>query len=126
MIDDDEDDRKLFFEAVKEVDDNIRCIHAKDGEAALHYLKDKVNSLPDFIFLDLRMPGLSGQECLAEIRRDARLLTVPIIIYTTSREVKESILLKKMGAVHFMSKPNSPDDIYYMMSVVLSEDWKPA
>jgi len=29
-----------------------------------------------------------------------------------------------MGAVHFMSKPESPDDIYYMVSVVLSENWK--
>ncbi len=62
------------------------------------------------------MPGVAN-------KADARLEAVPVIVYTTSRDVKESIELKKLGAVHFMSKPISPDDVYYMLSVVLGEKW---
>jgi len=124
LVDDDEDDRKLFFEAVKEVDNKIRCISAGNCQEALHYLKTETNILPDFIFLDLRMPGYSGKKCLEEIKKDARLLPIPVIIYTTSREVNESIELKKMGAVYFMSKPTSPEEVYYMVSFVLGEKWK--
>jgi CheY-like chemotaxis protein len=124
LIDDDEDDRKLFFEAVREFDETITCVGSRNGQEALLYLKNEANSIPDFIFLDLRMPGLNGQKCLEEIKKDPRLVPVPVIVYTTSTDVKESIELKKMGAVHFMSKPDSPDDIYYMVSVVLSENWK--
>jgi DNA-binding NtrC family response regulator len=123
LVDDDEDDRKLFIEAVKQFDETISCVSESNGQEALLYLKNEANPIPNFIFLDLRMPGLSGQKCLEEIKKDQRLVLVPVIIYTTSTDVKESIKLKKMGAVHFMSKPESPDDVYYMLSVVLSENW---
>jgi CheY-like chemotaxis protein len=123
LIDDDEDDRKLFLEAANEVDQTMTCIVSTNGDEALRYLNDKANPVPDFIFLDLRMPGLSGRQCLAEIKKDARLEPVPVIVYTTSTDVKESVELKQLGAVHFMSKPVSPDDVYYMLSVVLGEKW---
>jgi DNA-binding response OmpR family regulator len=124
LVDDDADDRKLFIEAVKEFDDKIACISMPDGLKALQYLNNEMNQLPDFIFLDLRMPGLSGQKCLEEIKKVARLMLIPVIVYTTSREVEESIKLKEMGASHFMSKPTSPDEVYYMISLVLGEKWK--
>ena len=123
LVDDDADDRKLFFEAAKEVDKDINCIAAANGKEALQYLGDTANPVPDFIFLDLRMPGLSGQQCLEEMKKDARLASTPVIVYTTSRDVKESEKLKELGAAHFMSKPVSPDDVYYMVSFVLGEKW---
>jgi CheY-like chemotaxis protein len=124
LVDDDADDRKLFIEAVNEFDDKITCISMPDGLKALQYLNNEMNQLPDFIFLDLRMPGLSGQKCLEEIKKVSRLMLIPVIVYTTSREVEESIKLKEMGASHFMSKPTSPDEVYYMISLVLGEKWK--
>jgi CheY-like chemotaxis protein len=123
LVDDDEDDRNLFFDAAREVDEEIVCVGARSGQEALAYLRDTVNPLPDYIFLDLRMPGLSGQQCLVEIKEDARLMNIPVMIYTTSRNVRESMELKKLGAAHFMSKPISPDDVYYMISFVLGENW---
>ncbi len=123
LVDDDEDDRKLFFDAVKELDAAITCISARDGQEALRYLRETANPLPDFIFLDLRMPGLSGQQCLVEIKKEPRLSSIPVMIYTTSRNVRESEELKQLGATHFMSKPVFPDDVYYMLSFVLGETW---
>lgn len=123
LVDDDVDDRKLFFEAVREVDQTITCRSASNGREALAILRDSELSPPDYIFLDLRMPGLSGEECLVEIKKDARLAAIPVIVYTTSRDVRESVRMKQLGAVHFMSKPVSPEDVYFMVSFVLGEDW---
>jgi len=123
LVDDDEDDRKLFLEATKEVDDTITCISAGNAREALLYLRNTDNPLPDYIFLDLRMPGLSGQDCLVEIKKDVRLMPIRIIVYTTSRDVKESIELRRLGATHFMTKPITPDEVYYMVSLVLGENW---
>ena len=123
LVDDDEDDRNLFIEATKEVDSTITCHSASDGMEALAYLRDGGNDVPDFIFLDLRMPGLSGEECLVEIKREPRMAQVPVIVYTTSRDVRESVRLKQMGAAHFASKPVSQEEVYFMVSFVIGERW---
>jgi CheY-like chemotaxis protein len=123
LVDDDEDDRKLFIESAKEINANITFATASDGQEALRLLKDEHYRLPDYIFLDLRMPRVGGRKCLEEIRRDKRLRDIPVFIYTTSTDVKDSIELREMGAVHFISKPVDPGDIYYILSVVLDEKW---
>jgi CheY-like chemotaxis protein len=123
IVDDDEDDKKLFIESAKEVDENISFVTASDGQEALKLLKDEHSKLPDYIFLDLRMPRIGGKKCLEEIKADKRLHDVPVFIYSTSTEVKDSIELKEMGAVHFISKPADPNDIYYILSVILDEKW---
>lgn len=123
IVDDDADDRQLFEDAVKEIDDRIECIAAKDGQQALELLKNSLDHLPDLIFLDLRMPRFNGRRCLLEIKKDERLTHIPVIIYTTSREVQESQELKDMGAAHFISKPNNPEEIYFLLSFALEEQW---
>jgi CheY-like chemotaxis protein len=124
IVDDDEDDRKLFIESAKEINPGITFITASDGQEALRLLKDEHNKLPDHIFLDLRMPRVGGRKCLEEIRKDKRLRDLPVFIYTTSTDVKDSMELKEMGATHFISKPADPGDIYYILSVVLDEKWE--
>lgn len=121
IVDDDADDRQLFKDAVKEVDRHIECITASDGQQALEMLRKTGSKLPDFIFLDLRMPRYNGKRCLQEIKKDERLKHIPVIIYSTSREVEESQEMKAMGAVYFISKPSNPDEIYYLISFVLEE-----
>lgn len=121
IIDDDADDRMFFIDAVKEVDESIECLWSKDGLHALENLRNDDLPLPDYIFLDLRMPRISGKKCLLEIKADSRLKDIPVIIYTTSRELEESKELKELGAVHFISKPSNPEEIYYIISCVLEE-----
>jgi CheY-like chemotaxis protein len=121
IVDDDADDRKLFIDAVKEVDRHIECFTASDGQQALEVLRKSASKLPDFIFLDLRMPRYNGKRCLMEIKRDERLKHIPVIIYSTSREVEESQELKAMGAVHFISKPTDPEEVYYLVSFAIEE-----
>jgi CheY-like chemotaxis protein len=123
IADDDEDDKRLFIESAREVNKHIDFVTASDGQEALRLLKDEHNMPPDYIFLDLRMPRINGKQCLEEIRKDKNLCDIPVFVYTTSTDVKDSVELKKMGAVHFISKPVDPSDIYYILSVVLDEKW---
>ena len=121
IVDDDADDRMLFIEAAREVDESIICKVAKNGEQALTILRNSDIPLPDFIFLDIRMPRIDGKKCLHEIKKDERLKHIPVIIYTTSKAVEESKELTEMGAFHFMSKPRNADEIFYLISFVLNE-----
>ena len=123
IVDDDADDRQLFIDAVKDFDEQIECVSAKDGKEALDLLNDLATTLPDYIFLDLRMPRFNGKKCLIEIKKSERLKQIPVIIYTTSRELEESNELKEMGAVHFISKPANPEEVYYVVSCALEERW---
>lgn len=123
LADDDADDRELFLEAVKEADENVDCIAVEDGQQALQYLQDESHDLPDYVFLDLRMPRMSGKVCLQEIRKDARLKQLPVLIYTTSDYVDDSIALLDEGATHFITKPSNPEEIYYILSMILDENW---
>jgi DNA-binding NtrC family response regulator len=121
IVDDDADDRMLFIESARELDADIKCKVAKNGEQALELLRNVDNPLPDFIFLDIRMPRLDGKKCLAEIKKEERLKHIPVIIYTTSKAIEESKELREMGAFHFMSKPRNADEIFYLISFVLDE-----
>lgn len=123
LIDDDTDDRKYFAEALAEIDDGIELVTAKDGEQALAILQQPGFSLPHFIFLDLRMPRVNGRQCLLQIKDDDRLKNIPVIIYTTSKEEYEVEDLQRLGAVHFITKPSDPGEIYFVLSMVLEERW---
>ena len=123
LVEDDADDRQFFQEALREIAPTVECANAKDGQQALDLLYNPDISPPDYIFLDLRMPKVNGRQCLLKLKSHEKLKTIPVIIYTTSRDVKESDELKKMGAVQFISKPSDPDEIYYVLSLVLEEKW---
>jgi len=121
IVDDDEDDRALFRDALKEVDDSIKCLSAVDGEDALKQL-GKRTDLPDYIFLDLNMPRLNGIQCLASIRKDKKLNNIHVIIYSTSQRPEDISEAKKLGASLFVTKPALFKKICKTISSVLAMD----
>jgi CheY-like chemotaxis protein len=121
LIDDDADDRRYFIEAVNEIDTGIECVTANDGVQAMELLNNVQFSVPDYIFLDLRMPKINGRQCLVQIKSDERLMHIPVIVYTTSTELEESEEMARLGAVRFISKPSEMEEIYYVLSQVLEE-----
>jgi CheY-like chemotaxis protein len=103
IVDDDTDDQDLFIEAVNEVDGSIQCLSASDCEEALDLLKNRKIGLPDMIFLDLNMPRLNGKQCLAELKKQAHLKHIPVIIYSTSSERRDIEETSRLGAAHFLT-----------------------
>jgi len=121
IIDDDEDDRSLFSDAVKQVDSALTCHSAKSGPDALGILKGGL--VPDLIFLDLNMPCQDGKQCLGELKKINALKNTPVIMYSTTRRPSDVAETKKMGATHFITKPPLFNDICKAISGVLTEKW---
>jgi len=106
VVDDDADDRELIGEALQEIDKKISCTYAREGFEALDILSKPARVLPDFIILDLNMPRLSGNQCLALIKKSNRLRVIPVIIFTTSKLESDVEEARKLGAVLFLTKPS--------------------
>jgi len=105
LIDDDDEDREVFIMALEDVDKVHKCVTAINGKDALQKLTESEDFIPDFIFLDLNMPVMNGKQCLKELKKIARLGSVPVIIYTTSSYEKDIDETKQLGAAHFLVKP---------------------
>lgn len=106
LVDDDEDDRLFFVEAIQEIDNTVACSLAENGRKALQKLHALVE-LPDLIFMDINMPELNGFECLKELKKSPRLATIPVIMLSTSVSHKDIDYSMALGAKMFFTKPNS-------------------
>ena len=95
----------------------IETASALNGEEALAQLKEREFGL---ILLDLKMPGMDGMEVLRlvrEIRPDIR-----IIIITAYGTVESAVEAMKLGAVDFIQKPFSPEEIRELVSRVMDRE----
>jgi CheY-like chemotaxis protein len=123
IVDDDPDDVQLFCEAVTEINKTFRCISAADGEEALQLLKAAIVK-PDFIFLDLNMPRMTGKQFLPQLKKESQFARIPVIIYSTSKiktDVEDSL---RLGAVSFITKPNKFDHLVKTISHILAGEWE--
>lgn len=117
-VDDDPDDRQLFLEAVKSIDDSIVCATANDGLDGLSWLDS--HNLPDIVFMDINMPLMNGKTCLAEIKSSKKTARLPVIIFTTSNNPVERIECSKIGAAAYVLKPASYAQMKSTLSALFS------
>jgi len=111
LVDDDLDDHEIFSLALQEADKPVDLVRAYDGVEALAYLDDQGSDLPDFIFLDLNMPRMNGKQCLEQIKKERHLIDIPVVIYTTSSEIKDLIDAQELGAKAFIVKSASINEL---------------
>ena len=88
LVEDCPGDVRVMQEALQESQQLTHLSVVRDGEEAMAFLRQKgdhCNAVrPDLILLDLNLPKKSGFEVLAEIRQDALLEDVPVIVMTSS------------------------------------------
>ena len=70
-IDDDAEDREIFKEAITAIDPSYICNVANDGYQGLKALEEFV-VMPDFIFVDVNMPRMTGRQFLLEIKKNSK------------------------------------------------------
>ena len=109
LVEDNEGDIVLTLEALKEVKVSNNISVVKDGEEALQYLKKEGRfnnaETPDLILLDINLPKIDGKEVLEEIKRDALLMTIPVVILTTSDAEKDILESYNFHANCYITKP---------------------
>jgi CheY-like chemotaxis protein len=119
LIDDDADDRALFCEAIEEIDPKINCNTATDGRKALSKLNNREIELPDIIFLDINMPGITGWECLVKLKEHEAYKNIPVIMYSTSSNDADINKANRLGALCFFSKPSNFKSLKASLEIVI-------
>jgi len=125
LADDDADDRLLAKEALEESRLANTLHTVENGEELLHYLKhegkyqnDKDAPRPGLILLDLNMPKVDGREALRQIKSDANLRSIPIIVLTTSKAEEDIYRSYDLGVNSFISKPVTFDGLVAVMKAL--------
>ena len=125
MADDDEDDRLLALDALKEgrVLNNLHCV--EDGVELLEYLRREgkfadpaTSPRPSLILLDLNMPRMDGREALQHIKADPTLRSIPVVILTTSKEEEDMIRGYDLGAASYITKPVNFEGLVDLMRAI--------
>lgn len=121
VAEDDDDDYFLFSVALSETGHKVLPKRAENGEALLEQLKKEV---PDIIFLDILMPRLDGHQCLKEIRQTKKYDSIPVIVYTSLKDVDSVEYCYREGSNLYVVKPDSFADLKMVLERVLSVNWK--
>jgi CheY-like chemotaxis protein len=117
LIDDDEDDRDIFQMALRDAMPNAQCHTVNSAVKALEELE---HTKPDYLFIDLNMPRMSGRECLEQIKKCPILSGITSIIYTTSSHHADIDELQKLGANHYLIKPDSINKLIFVLKEIVS------
>lgn len=114
LVEDSATDVELTEEAFASARIRTRLRAVSDGEAALALLRGEPpyeEALrPGLILLDLNMPRKDGREVLRELKADARLSSIPVLVLTTSGAAEDITEAYAAGANAYIRKPVQFDD----------------
>jgi len=109
LVEDNPGDVRLTVEVFKEGKVRNRLAVASDGVEALDYLNRRgkfANAFrPDIILLDLNLPKKDGRAVLAELKNDADLKRIPVVILTTSSAETDVLRSYNLQANCYIVKP---------------------
>ena len=112
IIDDNANDAELAIRALRKQNIANKLIHLTDGVEALDFLFGtgkfsgrNTEIKPKVIFLDLKMPRLSGLQVLERIKSDSKFKSIPIVILTSSAEDPDIKRSYELGANSYIVKP---------------------
>lgn len=119
IIDDDSDDLDVMKDALMQVDSTIHCISFIYPEEALRLLSKELILLPDFIFIDINMIKISGDQCLRELKRLPEFVNTPIVMCSTSMPERIAQALLQDGAAYVFQKPFAMKDYIRILEGIL-------
>ena len=123
LVEDDPGDALMIREAFEQQEITHALHHVADGVEALEFLRRSGAYAdaprPDIILLDLNLPRKDGREVLAEVKSDAELRTIPVVVLTTS-EADEDVL--RSYDLHANAYVTKPVDFERFMEVVRRTD----
>ena len=117
LVDDSPDDTELVRLAFKkaEIENPLKTVAS--GEEAMVYVRGtgkyanrEEYPLPELILLDSKMPGVDGFEVLSWLKREPGLSKIPVVVLTSSEQMKDVNRAYELGANSFLVKPFDFDD----------------
>jgi CheY-like chemotaxis protein len=123
LIDDDYDDIDIFCHALLKSNLPFYCISMSTVENALTFLENTLME-PEFIFVDIHMPVISGKECLKLLKANPKYKHIPIIIYSTTKLKTEIEEVYGLGADYFVTKPPTFELMVHVITRILTDNWE--
>ena len=108
LIEDSPSDVRLIREAVKEVSLSVQITVASDGVVAMEFLRATQRgqtTRPDLILLDLNLPRKHGRDVLTEVKEDADLKQIPVLVMTSSKADEDVLQAYQLNANCYITKP---------------------
>ncbi len=111
VVDDEESARRAVAQGLREF--GWEVMEAADG---LSGLEAAIRGTPEVVLLDLRLPGLEGEQVLRRLRQTSR---VPVIVISAKREEDDRVAALDMGADDYLVKPFTVRELAARIRAVL-------
>jgi CheY-like chemotaxis protein len=111
LVEDSPRDAELILDALGTNQLANEVVHVRDGADALDYLyrrgefTTRSDGQPALILLDLKLPKVDGMEVLRQIKEDATLKMIPVVMMTSSREEQDLLQSYQLGVNAYVVKP---------------------
>ena len=109
LVEDQPADVRLTEEVLKQGKVANELYVAEDGEKAMQFLRQEGENAgkprPDLVLLDLNLPKMDGREVLQELKADANLRSIPVVVLTTSEAEEDVLSSYSLHANAYVTKP---------------------
>jgi len=111
LVEDSANDIELTLVALEENHLANEVVVVRDGVEALDYLyrrgiyRLRAEGHPAVVLLDLKLPKVDGLEVLKQLKSDAEMLSIPIVMLTSSREEIDLVTSYRLGVNAYVVKP---------------------
>ncbi|MDB6030061.1 MAG: putative response regulator, CheY [Verrucomicrobiales bacterium] len=119
IVDDREDDRLLLDRTLRKLEVTNPILHLEDGDEAIAYLRGEgrfsdrtIYPFPSMLFLDLKMPRMSGYQVLDWIQRQQMKDGLLVIVLSDLHATEVISRAYHLGADSFLIKPAKEEDLH--------------
>jgi DNA-binding response OmpR family regulator len=119
LIDDDPDDLDILKEQIRMSDAGIHCLTFQYAKEAVRVLSDELILIPNYIFTDINMPDMRGEEVVRTFRSIKDFDDTTIVVLSTSMPDRTHKYLKDLGADYAFAKPTTLSDYGAIIKEVL-------
>ena len=111
LVEDSARDAELILDALEPLQLAGNLVHVRDGAEALDYLyrrgpfAGRSDPQPILMLLDLKLPKVDGLEVLRQIKGDAAIRMIPIVMMTSSRQEQDLVRSYELGVNAYVVKP---------------------
>jgi two-component system response regulator len=125
LVEDSEDDAAFFQRALKEAGLAERVRHVRDGVEALACVFGANGAgegtplvRPRLIVVDLKMPRVNGMEVLQRLKANPHTRTIPVVVWSSSREKRDLVAAYQLGASSYLIKPMDFDELGDLIQIM--------